>query len=50
MVCKGALNLLVGYNEGVDLRVEYNEGFGFAYRRCTLLQPVGQLLPEAANR
>ena len=43
LVCKGALNLLVGYNEGVDCRVEYNEGFeGFAGYRCRALshQPV----------
>ena len=39
MACKEALNLLVGYNEGADLRVEYNEGFEFAYRCRALSSP-----------
>ena len=30
-------------DEGVELRAEYNEGFEFAYLRCTPRQPVGQL-------
>ena len=40
--------MFVGYNEGADLRVEYNEGFEFAYR-CRALSSPNRLAAVATG-